>query len=981
MTKRDKESGLIYGVASDITELKKMNDALNQQNEEELHRNFDELHKNHIELEESERKYALLFNTLQSGFALHEIILDSNKKPIDYRFLDINPAFEKLTGLKKVDIIGKTVKEIMPDTEDIWIEKYGHVALTCEPISFKHYSLALGRFYDVSAYAPEKGKFAVVFNDITERKNLEETLRESEEKMSSIFRVAPTGMGVMKNRIIMEVNDKICEMTGYSAQELVCQSIRMLYPSQEEFERVGKVKYGQIEVSGTGTVETEWVRKDGKIIDVLISTTLIDKESPAAGMIFTALDITERKKAMREISKNETRLKSIVEILQSKASTIQELLDFSLHHAITLTESRIGYIYFYDEDKKQFTLKSWSKDVMPVCKIQNPQTVYDLDKIGIWGEAVRQRRHIIMNNFVAPHSLKNGYPEGHVELKKSLTVPISLGERIVAVVGVANKDDDYSDMDVIQLTLLMDSVFKVLKQREAEEVKENAIKALLESQQRYQQLVQMTHEGVVMLDKDNHIVFGNQRLLAMTGYSENEFLNKSFEDFVSDETKENLYKSFEKRRREGLDVYQIDIVKKNGGLLACDINVAAIRDKKDVYQGSVGLIKDVSEEKRMQQELIQSERLSAVGQLASGIAHEFNNILSIVKGNIYMMMDEMKDNPGKRELLTVIDSQIERGAGIVSQMMAFARPQQSVKQKMSLKKLLDDVFLLQKSLFELENIKVVRQYETDGILYADQAQLQQVFLNLSINARHAISKNGRGQITVKVEEAENEMLKITFSDDGCGMDQDTVEKLFTPFFTTKAGMDYEGKNRLHGTGLGLSVTRSVIIGHEGSIHVESALGKGSSFIILLPKGDKSRCVENVKEGNIKDPLTRGNKNVDMEILIIDDEIDLTNLMKRILQKNGFNKISVSNRGDEGIAKMKENPATLVFLDNLLPDMNGDVISRELKKIKKDVDIVFMSGNADIQEIQAANLDFFGFLSKPFEIETLLDIVSCYPEKM
>ncbi|MBL8028485.1 MAG: GAF domain-containing protein, partial [Fibrobacteres bacterium] len=149
-------------------------------------------------------------------------------------------------------------------------------------------------------------------------------------------------------------------------------------------------------------------------------------------------------------------------------------LDNALNEAIKLTDSKIGYIYFYSEKRKEFTLNTWSKEVMKECAVVNPQTVYSLDKTGIWGEAVRQRKSILVNDFPSANPLKKGTPEGHVRLSRFLTVPLFQDGEIVAVVGVANKDSEYDDTDILQLNLLMDAVWKTTSRLKAESsLKEN----------------------------------------------------------------------------------------------------------------------------------------------------------------------------------------------------------------------------------------------------------------------------------------------------------------------------------------------------------------------------------------------------------------------------------------------------------------------------------------------------------------------------
>ena len=155
------------------------------------------------------------------------------------------------------------------------------------------------------------------------------------------------------------------------------------------------------------------------------------------------------------------RLRSVVKITGQRANSLRELLDKALEEAIALSDSQLGYIYYYSEEQQEFTLHAWSREVMQECSIPNPPTVYQLDKTGLWGEAVRQRRPIIVNDFSAPNPMKKGYPAGHAPLFRYMTLPVFCDGHIVAVVGVANKAEDYTDLDVHQLTMMMDSIWEV----------------------------------------------------------------------------------------------------------------------------------------------------------------------------------------------------------------------------------------------------------------------------------------------------------------------------------------------------------------------------------------------------------------------------------------------------------------------------------------------------------------------------------------
>jgi len=201
-----------------------------------------------------------------------------------------------------------------------------------------------------------------------------------------------------------------------------------------------------------------------------------------------------------ELAKNEQRLHALLDISQYQAKNIQELLDYALQKVIEITQSRFGYIYHYHEEQQEFILNSWSKEVMPACAVADPQTVYHLEKTGIWGEAVRQRRPILINDYAAADPLKKGYPEGHVHLSRFLTVPLFDSEHsIVAVVGVANKELPYSDQDMQQLELMMSEVWRITKRLELE-------MKLIHAGHEWQTTFDSISDSVSLIDADQQVL-------------------------------------------------------------------------------------------------------------------------------------------------------------------------------------------------------------------------------------------------------------------------------------------------------------------------------------------------------------------------------------------------------------------------------------------------------------------------------------------
>ncbi len=279
-------------------------------------------------LRTNEERYRSLFNDMTEGFALHEIMLDEQGNPVDYRFLEINPAFERLTGLKRGDVIGKTHSQLLPDDDPRWVEIYGHVALDGEPVHFENYSPALKQHYEVYAYRPAPLQFAVLFMNISERKQVDEALRQSETRLRRFYESGLLGVIYWNmDGEITDANDKFLAMTGYTRQEIETGLIDWAKMTPPEYQPLDERSMAELKATGVNATpfEKEYIRKDGTRFPVLLAGAMLD-ESRRNGVAFV-LDISSRKQVEAALSESERRYRDLFNSMDEGFCIIEVLFD------------------------------------------------------------------------------------------------------------------------------------------------------------------------------------------------------------------------------------------------------------------------------------------------------------------------------------------------------------------------------------------------------------------------------------------------------------------------------------------------------------------------------------------------------------------------------------------------------------------------------------------------------------------------------
>jgi PAS domain S-box-containing protein len=362
--------------------------------------------------------------------------------------------------------------------------------------------------------------------------------------------------------------------------------------------------------------ECQYSRPDGSIHHALVSKSIFsNKDGNPEGIIGCFTDITDYKQIEESNKLNEARLASLHKISQYEPVDLNDILEFSLEEAIKLTSSKIGYLSHYDEDTEMLRFNSWSKEAMKECEIADKQTVYKLKETGILGEVIRLRRPIILNNFRDHHPMKKGYPEGHCDIDKYLSIPVIIAGRIVAAMGVANKERDYDENDVRQLSLLMDSVWKIVARRKSEA-------ELRETNKKFFDIIDFLPDATLGVDKMGEVIFWNRAMETLTGVKAENILGKgNYEHSLAlygqrkpmllnlitdpDPLRESQYKNL---KRTGDEIFA-----ESWGTLPCGKKVymrckaCLIRNTDDEIVGAIESLQDITAYQISQEKLISSE--------------------------------------------------------------------------------------------------------------------------------------------------------------------------------------------------------------------------------------------------------------------------------------------------------------------------------------------------------------------------------------
>ncbi len=521
-----------------------------------------------------------------------------------------------------------------------------------------------------------------------------------------------------------------------------------------------------------------------------------------------------------------------------------------------------------------------------------------------------------------------------------------------------------------ELERTRESLAKAIREREQVE------KALRESIQQFQSLCTNSPDIIYTLGFKGDFTYVNPAWEKVLGHGAGEVLGRYFVDFSSQEDNSKYRWMFKQIRDEKKVLHDIrgNLIHKDGSPRLFYLSGAPNVDPEGNVTGMVGLLKDITENEKLQAQLLHAQKMEAIGVLAGGVAHDFNNLLQAISGYVDLLLLDLNEKSDGYIELQEIRQTARRGADLTRHLLTFSRKVESKLRPISLNHEIQQVRnLLERTIPKMIHIKL--QLAPDPtIINADPVQIEQVFMNLGVNARDAMPEGGT--LTIKTDRmlvdkqfcdthlhvTPGDYYCIEVADTGTGMDSQTLEHIYEPFFTTKKARK--------GTGLGLSIVYGIIKNHGGYILCESKIAKGTTFRIFLPVLNQEATVTapGVKLRQT-DPSLQGTETV----MLVDDDLMVRQTGGKILRKFGYKMITASS-GEAALRtfRRRHGQIDLVLLDVNMPGMGGKRCLEEILKIKPDAKIIITTGYPVSERFKKEIAGrIAGFIDKPYVSESLL----------
>jgi len=663
-----------------------------------------------------------------------------------------------------------------------------------------------------------------------------------------------------------------------------------------------------------------------------------------------------------------------------RGSNLDEAINISLADMGILSSASRTYLFlFHDDGASMSNSHEWcAEGVSPeIDSLQN----LTADTVPWWMERLRNREVIQIDDVSKLPNEAKAEKEilKRQDIKSVLVLPVYVDGELSGFIGFDNvvQTGKWSDEDLALLRIASEIIGRALDRQWAED-------ALIENEEKFRMISASAEDAILMMDNDGRISFWNKAAERIFGWSEEEALGKDLHLFLVPKRYHDDYrKGFEKFRRtgEGIAVgktLELSALRKDGTELPVELSVAAAKLRGQ--WNAIGILRDITERRRAEEErrrleeqMLQSQKVESIGILAGGLAHQFNNLLMALLGNVELIVMDMHPEAPMRESVAEIEKVSKRMVKLVKELLAYAGRGKLIVETI-------DLTLLFREMLQLLHVsiskKIKLEYTLDEDLpniEADASQLRQVVMNLITNASEAIGQED-GVISVHTgakgfgsEDLDGiygyynllpgRYIFFEVSDTGCGIDTATLPKIFNPFFSTK----------FTGRGLGLAAVLGIVKGLHGAIKVRSKPGSGSTFTVLFPSSDqiiKERDRESLEAWSASERKT---------ILVVDDEEPIRKVVKKMLEQAGYSvQTAINGREAVDLFRNHSDEIDCVLLDLTMPLLNGRETLAEFRQVREDVHVILSSGYNEQEAIK--NFDekaHLNFIQKPYNAADLL----------
>lgn len=704
-----------------------------------------------------------------------------------------------------------------------------------------------------------------------------------------------------------------------------------------------------------------------------------NNEQTAAIVVF--MDITERKSTEMILKQNSDRLKILLNLSEMNEVDNDKLYDFALERAIELCNSTIGFLGFLNEDESFVKIHAWSASAMAMCQIQDKHIDFEVAKTGIWGEVVRQRKPMIINDFKSENPLKRGVPKGHVEVENYMSIPVFDKGKIVLIIAVGNKQGNYTETDIQELTLLMEGVWNVIKQRNYE-------RDISEIAERFKALHNASFGGIVIHDKGK-IIECNQGLSEISGYTYDELIGMDglqliapgLRDLVMSKIREGYEKSYEAMgMRKNGDLYPLRLEARNIPYMGKKVRTVEFRDITDQKETEKRIV-DANKllEKSKSDLMVKNTELQLAKEKAEesdrlktaflhNISHEIRTPLNAISGFAGLLNKPDLTEEKRKSYVSIIQSSSNQLISIVTDILTISSIE-TKQEKLNVSDVcVNNVMVELLAIFNQQalnqNITLYASQQlsdSQSEIKTDRTKLTQVLTNLLTNALK-FTHDGGVEFGYTQEDG---FLLFHVKDSGIGIEPEYHDKIFERF-----GQADKSINKIYGgTGLGLAISKAFVELLGGKIWVESQPGNGSTFYFTIPYHRSNEANPPV--------LPAKQKEATKTILVAEDEVYNYLYIEELLMDFDIKLIHAKN-GKEAVRFFNANPdIDLVLMDVKMPVMTGDEAAKAIKSSRPTIPIVAQSAYALDHERARFEGIFDDYLVKPIREDELRSKVKKY----